>query len=898
MKRFMMCLASACAAAAFSAGNADAQTAPGRVPWREEFAAVGTTARVLIIGAHPDDEDNALIAWLSLGRHVETAYLSLTRGENGVNLPGREREALLGMVRTAELLAERKRDGAHQYFTRAYDFGRAKNDSVVYAAWPRDSLLEDIVTVLRAFRPHVVISLFAGDSTDRDGQHQVAGRLAREAFMLAGDTLRFPAARSSQLGAWSVGSLYQPVDSSTTGALRINVGELDRERGRSYAEIGSEIRTLQRSQPVLAAPRIGAVYRFLRRDSVHLGSAQRESGTSSLFGGADSGWTRFAGLPLTDSARVAFDSMVATIRTLTADPARNPADSVSVLLGRIVGLATRARSGLGCSEPAALNCSGGMGDFAMSLTTVRDRASRALLDAHGIVIDVTADRETVATGDSVGVTAVVYNGGRSPVLVKRVSVEGTGSIGFEAPDAVTIAPDSVDRRTGVIKMAAVSYPWWLRAGVVSGTWIYGLQLPHNGTVNEQLIAGEDRILSTSAVVSLRVGNTDVATRVGPVVARRETNLRGDERHPVAGVPRISVLLERGKEYAAAGVSFERLYRVWVGSSLSYADTVSVTMDLLPGLRTDSATRSIALPAFGGRTIFFRVRGRWPIGEFPISVSVAERTGRVVANRRPGVNVVGNSPVRVNRNAVTVTTGLISFEYPHIPTQRYPRTSTDSVQAVDLRLPSKFRVAIVRSTRDVELESRIVELGIQAYTIDASTLGIADLSFYTTILIAPRAYAEVEALLANAAAVRRFAERGGTVVVLAGGGELLEPGVLPYPVSFAAKPITVLDPRTPVHIPFPRPSALDWPNRITSSDFDDWIGTRARELPASVDARYRRVVEMNDDGDQPTDFAILSARVGKGVFIYTGLSFDEQLSGAHPGAARLLVNLLSAASRAP
>src|SRR6266487_2104370 len=98
--------------------------------WREETAAVGTTARVLIIGAHPDDEDNALIAWLSLGRHVETAYLSLTRGENGVNLPGREREVLLGMVRTAELLAERKRDGARQYFIRAYDFGRAKNDSV------------------------------------------------------------------------------------------------------------------------------------------------------------------------------------------------------------------------------------------------------------------------------------------------------------------------------------------------------------------------------------------------------------------------------------------------------------------------------------------------------------------------------------------------------------------------------------------------------------------------------------------------------------------------------------------------------------------------------------------------------------------------------------------------
>src|SRR5204863_3426764 len=130
----------------------------------------------------------------------------------------------------------------------------------------------------------------------------------------------------------------------------------------------------------------------------------------------------------------------------------------------------------------------------------------------------------------------------------RVLVEGTGSIGFAASDSATVAPDSIGRWTGVIKMAAVTYPWWLRAGLVSGTRIYGVQLPHGGTVNEQLIGGEDRILSTNAVVNLRVGDADISTRVGPVVARGEKNLRGDDRHPLAGVPRVSVLLERGNEY--------------------------------------------------------------------------------------------------------------------------------------------------------------------------------------------------------------------------------------------------------------------------------------------------------------------------------------------------------------
>jgi hypothetical protein len=249
--------------------------------------------------------------------------------------------------------------------------------------------------------------------------------------------------------------------------------------------------------------------------------------------------------------------------------------------------------------------------------------------------------------------------------------------------------------------------------------------------------------------------------------------------------------------------------------------------------------------------------------------------------------------------VTVTTGLLSFEYPHIATQRYPRRASDSVQVVDLRLPPKLRIAVVKGSHDDELESRLVELGVPAYPIDAAMVGIADLSFYSTILIAPRAYAEVEPLLPNAAAVRRFAEQGGTVVVLYGRDELLAPGVLPYPIGFAASnAITALEPRTAVRIISPRSSLLDWPNRITQADFADWFGPRARELPATFDVHYRPVIEIDDDDDRSTPAAILAAHIGRGTFIYAALSLDEQLVATNPGAARLLVNLLSASLARP
>ena len=163
-------------------------TAARAQTWRHTAANLGTSARDLIIGARPEDEDNSLIARLSLGRNVETAYLSITRGEGADNLVGTERQSALGVVRTAELLAERQRDGAHQYFTRAYDFGSTRSDSIVDAAWPHDSLLADVVAVVRAFRPHVIISTIA-DFGERDATRRMSARLAREAFA-DGDTSR------------------------------------------------------------------------------------------------------------------------------------------------------------------------------------------------------------------------------------------------------------------------------------------------------------------------------------------------------------------------------------------------------------------------------------------------------------------------------------------------------------------------------------------------------------------------------------------------------------------------------------------------------------------------------------------------------------------------------------
>src|SRR3954470_10196685 len=133
----------------------------------EAIAGLDVTARVLMIGAHPDDEDTQLITWLARGRQVETGYLSLTRGDGGQNLIGNELGEALGVIRTEELLAARRIDGGRQFFTRAFDFGFSKNAAETLQHWPHDTIMGDVVRVVRAFRPQVIVAIFSG--TPRDG---------------------------------------------------------------------------------------------------------------------------------------------------------------------------------------------------------------------------------------------------------------------------------------------------------------------------------------------------------------------------------------------------------------------------------------------------------------------------------------------------------------------------------------------------------------------------------------------------------------------------------------------------------------------------------------------------------------------------------------------------------
>jgi len=241
--------------------------------------------RVLWIAAHPDDEDTQLIAWLARGRRVETAYLSLTRGDGGQNLIGNELGEALGVIRTEELLAARRIDGAHQYFARGYDFGFSKTADETRKHWPQDSLLNDVMTVMRAFRPHIVITTFSGTPRDGHGHHQISAIVARDAYNLAADTLRFPVKGFGK--PWTPLKFYRlALFSPQDRTLAVNVGEYDPYLGLSYQEIAADSRSQHKSQGQGTLRRKGVVWDYLTRVDSRV-PAPPANEEKSIFAGLD-----------------------------------------------------------------------------------------------------------------------------------------------------------------------------------------------------------------------------------------------------------------------------------------------------------------------------------------------------------------------------------------------------------------------------------------------------------------------------------------------------------------------------------------------------------------------------------------------------------------------------------
>lgn len=836
----------------------------------EAVRGIGVNARVLLIGAHPDDEDTFLISWLSRGRHVETAYLSLTRGDGGQNLIGNELGEALGVIRTEELYAARRVDGARQFFARAFDFGFSKDTVDTYRHWPRDSILGDVVRVVRAFRPHVIVAVFSGTPRDGHGHHQVSGLLAREAYRVAGDTARFP--RSVYGAPWMPLKLYGNARYDPTGGvtLTFDVGEYAPLLGRSYAEIAGESRSQHKSQGFGVLQRKGPLIDRLRREMSRVNDGTPATSERSIFDGIDTSWTRFRaavpgpGRQLLDSLPLLFAAAARAFDPFAPATLLTPLTRVEAVLNRLAMLGTCPSSN---GRPCGSRGSAGTplapldADLEASLRIAGDRIARAKLLASGIAIDAVAAREVYATGAPIPVVVSVYNRGADTARVSRGVIARDPE---HLPEVTAlerrVPPGAVLTDTLSASLDAITQPSWLARGRRGALF--------NST-------GADATLPLSVYYLMDVGARsgtpgfdDVLQVVEQVVFRSADPVRGEVRREVVAVPAISVTLDQQVQYAPANTELARDVNVHLRSAGAAPRDAIVRLALPPGMSADSGAQTVRLSrADAAQTLVFRLRGKLPVGDHRIGASVES-------------------------NGETFATGYDLIDYEHIGRQRVYRPAVMRVAAVDMRVPATLRVAYVTGVGD-NVAAMLAQLGIPVTIIAAAELTRADLQPYTTVVIGPRAYEAHPELAEATPRLMEFARKGGTIVAQYGQYEMTAPGIMPFPITLARPADRVTQESSPVTIDAPNDKVLRSPNRIGAPDFEGWVQERALYMPRTIDERYRTLLSMNDPGEPINRGAILVAPVGEGHYVYTTLSLFRQLPAGVPGAARLFINLLSA-----
>src|SRR6267378_1432149 len=359
------------------------------------------TGSVLYIGAHPDDDNTSLLAFLARGRHLRAAYLSLTRGDGGQNILGSETGERLGVIRTQELLASRRVDGAEQYFTRALDFGFSKSPDEALAIWGHDRILSDVVWVIRRFRPDVILTRFGTDGSGGHGHHTASAILAGEAFRAAADSTRFPE-QLKFVAPWRAKRLlwntWDPKlegrDPAKPPVVTLEAGRFDPALGLSYPEIGGRARSLNRSQG--AGTPEGRAPRLEYFEPIDGDPAKRD-----LMDGVDSTWARVPG-----GANIG-TQLAAALRRF--DPDRPAA---------ILPELARAHAAMAAlpSDP---------------LVSAKRRELEAVMrSCAGLWVEAIAETPTVSPGDTLRVTFTALDRSDAPVALEGIDLPGHTPVFF------------------------------------------------------------------------------------------------------------------------------------------------------------------------------------------------------------------------------------------------------------------------------------------------------------------------------------------------------------------------------------------------------------------------------------------------------------------------------------
>jgi len=796
---------------------------------------------VLYIAAHPDDENNSFLPYLAKEKNYRTAYLSLTRGDGGQNLIGSEQGVELGLIRTQELLAARRMDGAEQYFSSAYEFGFSKTSEETLRFWNRQKVLADIVWVIRKFQPDIIINRFPGDARAGHGNHSSSAILSQEAFVAAADPKRFPEQLELGVEPWQAKRLlwntfnFGGANTTSENQLKIDAGIYNALLGKSYGEIGAEARSMHKSQGEGRPRRKGPLYEYF----VSLGG---DTAKNDLMDGVVTNWTRIPneGLAIQTSINELIKSF----------DFENPGKSVEPLVELYKIVQRSSYKGSWWYQKKA-------------------EIEELIIACSGIFAEATTDVEYAVPGEKLAVSLFVNKRNNVNIQLDQILLNTSAEKSFDTSIKVRPAQNanlSIIKTFTVAPGKPFSQPYWLAKPLVD---------IGNFSVDDfqQVGKAESDPAFTARFVFSMSGISFMVER--PVQYKYVDPVRGEVYQPLNVIAPIVISLN--KDVVLANVVSNKKEQQPVSSLLLQyktnfsANALPLTIRILDGDESIFSTDTVMNVEAGG------------LYTYPLELK------KIFANKVPS-KLSAEVSYTIGDKKYAYTHYLKSIKYDHIPSINY--FYKDIVTVVkDKIVTVPKRVAYIIGAGDLVPEA-LEQLGYSINYLREMDITDATLKNYDVIIVGIRAFNIYEWLTTKNDVLNRFVQNGGHLIVQylkSNQVGLKRVKVGPYPFSMSN--IRVTEENAKVNLLLPNHPFLNTPNAINKIDFEGWIQERSTYQAEPIAAPYEAILGMNDSGEKQTKGSLITAKYGKGNITYISLVLFRQLPAGVSGSYRLLANII-------
>jgi LmbE family N-acetylglucosaminyl deacetylase len=775
------------------------------------------TKRVLYVAAHPDDENTRLIAYLANGEHAEVAYLSLTRGDGGQNLIGKELGIELGQIRTQELIKAREIDGGKQFFTRALDFGYSKDPSETLQNWDKEKVLSDVVWAIRSFQPDIIITRFNTTPGITHGHHTTSAILAEEAFAISGDPKAFPEqlsyvkpwkAKRIFFNAYNFRGEFEPEAGKRYYAME--VGGYNSLLGKSYHEFAAESRTMHKSQGFGSTAGTGKAKDYLEQ-------VGGEPYVNSPFDGVESRWSTVKG---GSAIKAQLEELLLEKFNLVDTPKNLPA--LLEIRSAMLELDT--------SSPW--------------ITSKLAKLDQLIFSCLGLGMEFVTNQELGYPGEKIAAQLLLINPSQVPISEISFQLKDTYYPSKDTKgDEDTKLPISLELESN----EAYSQPYWLKEPLDGA--LFSIKSQNDiGLPFKQKVAGD---------LNFVLGGQKFKVVV-PLVYKFNDPIDGEVNQPFTIVPEVDLSLSK-----------ELIFLV-PGADPTVTVTVNFRNQLLDG----------ALEFEGLNTNQFKVVG---VEDFP---SLKKRTYTVEFLR--GQNGKQELRARFKSTSGQVFDQVIHrIAYPHIPNLTYFSPAKIQLIQEDWKV-SGGKIGYLEGAGD-EVPEVLSALGYPINFLDEGSLELDELKQYQAIVVGIRAYNTEEFLANKQQILMDYVKAGGNLILQYNtSSPLVTPNLGPYPFVIGRDRVTVED--SPVQADWTQ-DLLRTPNRMEVGDFEGWVQERGLYFASKIDDRYQSPLSLQDPGEAANKGALITAKVGDGTYVYTGLSFFRQLPAGVSGAIKLFINLI-------